>query len=313
VASIDLSGGGPGTGAGSRAGRIAGWSAAAALTLCVLVHQLGGGAGEGRTAALFWAGSAAGVLLLRLLPPRAPEQRMRARVRARLAGHPVAAETALLLGCPVAFAGAYTVLTPLFASIGPAAEPLAYYTAKIIFLLLIPLLFVGGAGLMRRSSGPDLPSLALRVREPWRWAGLPVALLAPLALAAPWAPYVVLPGALPDDYAVGAALLVSYVGITAAEVLFFAVLLQTRLELLLGRWPAILLIALVYPALSLVGRPVGGGLESLADAVALLGAGVILSGYMWSRHRNAWSVLAMHGLLTTFAVVPTGVFAVTTG
>ncbi|WP_017592146.1 CPBP family glutamic-type intramembrane protease [Nocardiopsis potens] len=313
MASIDLSGGGPATGAESRVGRIIGGTAAAVFAACILAHLLGGGAGEGRAAALFWAGSAAGVLLIRLLPPRAPEAGMLARVRARAAGHPVAAETAVLLGCAAAFAGAYTVLTPLFGAIGPAAEPLAYYTAKIIFLLLFPLLFAGGSGLMRRSSGPDLPDLALRVHEPWRWAGLPVALLAPLTFAAPWAPDVVLPGGLPGDHAVGAALLVSYIGITAAEVLFFAVLLQTRLELLLGRRPAILLTALLYALLSLVGRPVAGGPDGLADAVALLGVGAVLSGYMWSRHRNAWSVLAMHGLLTTFAVLPGGVFAVTTG
>ncbi|WP_017558139.1 CPBP family glutamic-type intramembrane protease [Nocardiopsis baichengensis] len=254
--------------------------------------------------ALLWPSIALAMALIRLLPPRVPEARMAERVRERMAGRSLGTEAALLVGCLAAFTVGDALLSPVFALIGPGAPPLAYYAAKTIFLLLIPLMFTGGSGVMRRSSGPDLLRLSAVVREPWRWAAAVPAAVFPLLLALPWIARPELPGALPADYALGAAAALSFAGVAVIDVLFFAVLLQTRLEPLFGRRAAVAATAVLYGLSSLVGEPLTGGAHDLASAVAVQGASFLVYGYLWARYRNLWASLLLAGGVTALAVFP---------
>ncbi|MDA2813648.1 CPBP family intramembrane metalloprotease [Nocardiopsis sp. RSe5-2] len=290
----------------ARAGRVLGWSAVLVFTACAAAYTAGSVAAGGfdPRVALLWPSIAAALALIRLLPPRVPEAGMADRIRARMADRSPGTEAALLVGCLVAFAVADAVLSPVFALIGPGAPPLSYYAAKAIFLLLIPPLFAGGTGITRRSSGPDLLPLAARVREPWRWAAPAPAAVFLALLALPWIAAPRPPGTLPADYALGAVVALTFAGVAAADVLFFSVLLQTRLELLFGRWPGIAATAVLYGLSSLVGEPLTGGAHDLASAVAVQGASGLVAGYLWARYRNLWANLLLAGGVTALAMVP---------
>lgn len=290
----------------ARSGRVLGRAALLAFVACAAVHaesSIAAGGFDPRVA-LLWSSIATALALIRLLPPRVPEAAMAERIRARMSDRSPATEAALLVGCLAAFAAADAVLSPVFALIGPGAPPLAYYAAKAIFLLLIPPLFVGGSGITRRSSGPDLLPLAARVHEPWRWAAPVPAAVFPALLALPWIAAPEPPGTLPSDYALGAVVALTFAGVAAADVLFFSVLLQTRLELLFGRWPGIAATAVVYGLSSLVGEPLTGGAHDLASAVAVQGASGLVAGYLWARYRNLWANLLLAGGVTALAMVP---------
>lgn len=283
-----------------------GWSAVLVFTACAAAYTAGSLATGGfdPRVALLWTSVAAALALIRLLPPRAPQAGMAERIRARMSDRSPGTEAALLLGCLAAFAVADAVLSPVFALIGPGAPPLSYYEAKAILLLLIPPLFAGGAGITRRTSGPDLLPLAARVREPWRWAApVPAAVFLAL-LALPWIAAPEPPGTLPANYALGAVIALTFAGVAVADVLFFSVLLQTRLELLFGRWPGIAATAVLYGLSSLVGEPLTGGAHDLASAVAVQGASGLVAGYLWSRYRNLWANLLLAGGITALAMVP---------
>ncbi|GAA4034924.1 hypothetical protein GCM10022247_70360 [Allokutzneria multivorans] len=81
------------------------------------------------------------------------------------------------------------------------------------------------------------------------------------------------------------------------EEVFYRFWLQTRLESLYGRWPAIVVASLLW-AVWHVGIQGGGGLPlDLASVVANQGVTGLLLGYLWSRHRNPWMLILAHGLV----------------
>ena len=296
----------PGDTAYPRAGRAV--FAAAALLICaaVAVHYSGR---EAPGLAVLWACTGAGFLLVRCCPPRTPEADMRRRLMRALAGHTLTAEVVALAVCLAAFAGSDVLFDRLLDLVGAATvggAPIAYYAAKTIFLLLLPALLVGRTGIMRDWHGPDVAGFGLRVSERWRWGGLPVAFLVPVLFAVPWTPAIAMPGRLPSDQTVFLVLAAAFLFGVFIEVYFFAVLLQTRLEVLFGRWPAVLAMGTIYPLFSLVGiafapeEAIGRG----AEALAALGAGALLGAYVWSRYRNLWVTLLQQGITVTVASLP---------
>ncbi len=83
----------------------------------------------------------------------------------------------------------------------------------------------------------------------------------------------------------------------ALEEIFYRFWLQTRLESLYGRWPAIVVSALVWAAWHAAIQGGAGLPLDLASVVANQGVTGLLLGYLWSRHRNPWLLLLAHGLL----------------
>ncbi|MGW6728411.1 CPBP family intramembrane glutamic endopeptidase [Nocardia sp. NPDC055029] len=130
-----------------------------------------------------------------------------------------------------------------------------------------------------------------RVDTRGRWLRPLPAVLAFAGLAAwqqPWSG-----GTVPDPVVLVVVFLVNAV----IEEVFYRFWLQTRLESRYGRWPAIALTALLWASWH---TAIQGGLGlplDLAAVIANQGVTGLFLGYLWSRHRNPWLVIGVHGLL----------------
>jgi membrane protease YdiL (CAAX protease family) len=161
--------------------------------------------------------------------------------------------------------------------------------------------------------------LGLASIEPrWRWTGplLFISIYASIALAG-------LVAGLHDTVdrsrlnpaAVATAVGIAFIGAGLREELLYRLLLQTRLEALLGRWNGIFIAGMVFGAIHLSGTYLRmGGLadhaldlpllaRAAADCVLQQGVGGIIFGYLWSRFRNGWALIGLHGLLDSFSLV----------
>ncbi len=108
--------------------------------------------------------------------------------------------------------------------------------------------------------------------------------------------------------------LLSFCSAGFTEEMFYRVLLQTRLERVLGRWNAIAAGALLFGLFHLPSRfafvwlgttgSVGWDtVQALAGVVTgqvVLG---VIAGYMWSRFRNAWWNVGAHVIMDFLAFV----------
>lgn len=144
----------------------------------------------------------------------------------------------------------------------------------------------------------------------WRWiAPIPaLVVFAYLALLSPLA------GPLPqaEDYPDPVVLVIiasiTFFTANVVEELFYRVMLQTRLEAALGRWPGIVLTSLLF---ALMHLPTHGQSDSaLAGLPLTLGAimvqqGVfgLFVGYLWSRYRNVWVLIAAHSIINTLPLL----------
>ncbi|MFC7326543.1 CPBP family intramembrane glutamic endopeptidase [Marinactinospora rubrisoli] len=253
-----------------------------------------------------WVPVAIGILLVRLLPWRTPEEDLDVKVRAALTGHPMRREVLVLLGCVVGAHLGDIVLDAAFGMVDPSLRALSYHTAKVLFLLVVPLAIMGSAGVMRYGHGPDIPAVAMRVGEGWRWAGLAaVAGYLLLSVLAPWTTPLPTPRTLPDEYSLAVRLLLTFTTSALLEEVFYRGMLQTRLELLLGRWPGIVAAALVYGIGAAVGTHVyPDPAVNLGMGIAVQGVTGLLFGYLWSRYRNLWLNFLLHTGVSALPVLP---------
>ncbi|MFB8274992.1 CPBP family intramembrane glutamic endopeptidase [Nocardia colli] len=100
-------------------------------------------------------------------------------------------------------------------------------------------------------------------------------------------------GARPDLI----ALLAVFVLNAMLEEIFYRVWLQTRLEASYGRWPAIVLSALLYAAWHVTIHGGNGFGIDLATTLVHLGGYGLFLGYLWSRYRNPWLLFLVHGII----------------
>ncbi|CAM3807190.1 hypothetical protein GCM10009799_06700 [Nocardiopsis rhodophaea] len=279
----------------------------AAISLLVTGHTTIPTSADYRPGPLWtlWLPVAAALLLIRVLPWRVPDTDMTRRVRERLKGRSFRREIALLLGCMVGFYVGDLVLYPVFCLVDASLCALSYYTSKVFFLFITPLVFIGSYGIMRHASGPDLGGLAVRAGEPWRWAGMG-AVVAYLAMVfAPWASHPPDLGRVPESYALLVVLALSVVGTSLLEEVFFRAMLQTRLEMRFGRWPGIVLAALCYGVTGIVATSYPDDLWiALGTAISVQGVAGLMYGYLWSRYRNIWLNFLLHTCATTLALIP---------
>lgn len=215
----------------------------------------------------------AAMAIARLVPPGAPLP----CPPADLPRQRVIRETWVLLAAALAF--------PL-ATVGRTGE-LWYPLAKVLLLLVVPLVAL---------------RLIRRGEQAARTIPAPVVWLAPLPAATVWfllaetglfaTP---LTQDLPDHVTLAVTSLVVFLTASMLEEFFYRGWLQTRLEALYGRWPAIFASALLFAAMhaNRLTENVGPGLASL---VAFQGMFGLMLGYLWSRYRNIWVIIAIHGL-----------------
>ncbi|PRX96780.1 CPBP family intramembrane glutamic endopeptidase [Allonocardiopsis opalescens] len=235
------------------------------------------------------ASTAAGLLLVRLVPPRLPE------------AEPEPAEHRPAL---VRQAWGLAAIAVVFAAAGLAlgGHWLLYSAGKLVLFIGVALLVVRiwrVPGLLRRA----------RAGVPGRWRLLgPVPALAawayllyysPLAGAADLSGY----AAYSREYLIAAALL-TFVTASVTEEIFFRILLQTRLEALLGRWAGVLTASLLFAAMHLSRVADSPDAATLATIVVWNGGFGLLAGYLWSRHRSVWGVIALHGAVNSLTLLP---------
>ncbi|MBG0826397.1 CPBP family intramembrane metalloprotease [Planomonospora sp. ID67723] len=231
-------------------------------------------ADPGAAKASLWAAALpalAAMALARLVPPGRA-------VPGPLAGLPrrrVARESRALVAAAVAF--------PIVIIIQPG--DLWYPLIKVLLLLAVPL----AAFRLLRDGGPA----ARAIPAPVVWlAPLPaMAAWFLLAKVSPLAPP--LTQELPDPVTLAVISLITLLTASVLEEIFYRGWLQTRLETLYGRWPAILASSLLFAAMH-VSHLEGDLGPGLASMVAFQGVFGLMQGYLWSRYRNIWAVIAIH-------------------
>lgn len=224
--------------------------------------------------------SAIGIVLTLLLPwqpaplPASLERIDRLRVT-----------TAVLVGLAIAF--------PVLVGVVPLREE-DYVLGKFVMLMAVP----GLALLVLRGS-----VRIERPREAWRWWA-PLAVVVAwtlLSQVAPWNPRSDLSG-FDRSYLILAA---SATAVTAGigEELFYRRWLQTRLEVLLGPWPAIAVTSLAFALMHLGSHGTGDLAADVARVVVVQGSFGLLVGVMWWRYRNLSMIVAVHLISNGWGVV----------
>jgi len=247
------------------------YSAAGVVLLGTATSRIRYSADHDRTIGLWevWIPVAAAILVARLVPPRLPRHEPEAADRPRR-------EAWQCVAIAIAFALALPILgTP---------PPDGWYVALKLGLIAIVPSFV----LTHRAWLTGFPQQ--HGYRHWWWTGPAAATAAWLGLA--WlGPY-----ARPStSNATIVTLIAAFVLNAVLEERFYRGWLQTRLEHVFGRWTAIGTASLLWAAWHLALHTTDRPLVDAAAVVAHLGVLGLLLGYLWSRYRNPWALLAVHG------------------
>lgn len=175
-----------------------------------------------------------------------------------------------------------------------------FYLYKLLFLFIIPFLIIKIV---------PIPHMNQSYAKPVQW-------LYPMLVAVLWIyMYFFSPLSLTGsaDYEMGLLYLllgaaVSFLLNSVLEELFYRVWLQTRLEVLLGTWPAICATAMLWALWHIAIQ--GGGSMDLAITNAIVYQGVIglFLGFLWAKYRNMWILILIHGLMNFPIQVITQIF-----
>ncbi|MFC3901125.1 CPBP family intramembrane glutamic endopeptidase [Aliicoccus persicus] len=91
--------------------------------------------------------------------------------------------------------------------------------------------------------------------------------------------------------------LVSFLINSVLEEVFYRVWLQTRLEVLLGTWPAIMVTSILWAVWHMAIQ--GGESADIAFSNVIVNQGVtgLFLGFLWAKYRNVWVLIIIHGLM----------------
>nr|WP_218909784.1 CPBP family intramembrane glutamic endopeptidase [Nocardiopsis sinuspersici] len=232
-----------------------------------------------------WIPAMAGLVLVRLVPPREPSA---TRVFAERTSH---VRAGVLLASAVLFAVVLRLVG--------GGEP-AHTVLKLTLLLAVPLVLFR----LTRGEDPVVGPVSERSTAWWRYG--------PVAPVAAWfLLFYTGPTAAPtSDYAasVDAVSLVLTFALVFAlngllEEVFYRRWLQTRWEGVLGRWPAIVLVSLLWAVWHVGIQGTGHLPTDLASALVNQGVTGLFLGYLWSRYRVMWPVLTVHGLMNAAPIL----------
>lgn len=237
-----------------------------------------------------------GVLTWAMVRTMGGRRRLDAQVVRAFVGHPLRLELAWCLFILAAFLLSMMALSRLFGvfetEVGADQAMSVSLVCRLLLLFALPILVLDRSGVTTDGRGTQMPNIVLRAREPWRWGGLlPVALTLGL-MGAIFLPYTGYPR-------MGFALvgfLVAFTVISICEEAFFRSMLQTRLEVYMGRWGGIVaasvIFALTYALIQnfdAVSQLPGESLvEDTGLAMLTYGAAGLFYGYLWACFRNLW-------------------------
>jgi uncharacterized protein len=201
-------------------------------------------------------------------------------------------EVWVLIGAAVAF----PALVVAAAATGIPRDAL-YSPIKVLMFLAIPLL----AFRVFRGGAPQAPKARWTTRlDRTRLLAPIVPVVAWIAVArlGPLAPPAVSLAGLPDPATIAVASLITLLTAGVLEEVFYRGFLQTRLESLVGRWPAIAASSVLFAAMHIASHVQVNTLAvDLATIVAVQGTFGVMQGYLWSRYRNIWAPITIHILV----------------
>lgn len=180
----------------------------------------------------------------------------------------------------------------LFACVAPIARgglDLLYPPVKVLLLLVVPLVVFR----VFRGDGPK----ARAIPAPVTWLAPLPAIVAWFLLAQVSPLAVPLSQNLPDPVTLAVASLVTLLTASVLEEIFYRGWLQTRLEALYGRWPAVMASSLLFASLHTSHIPPAAPALGVATIVAFQGVFGLMQGYLWARYRNIWAVILIHTLV----------------
>lgn len=236
---------------------------------------------EGAAARPLWVAVVpvvAGLVLARLVPPSLP-------ALSTVDSPALRRQARWLVGIAVAF--------PLIIAV-TGSDSLAYPLVK-------GALFLGGTILVLRLVPAEPVALGL---SRWRWLGpVPAILLWGLltfGVTTDLDPYRDLDPAL-----LWGATILTFFTASILEEYFYRMRLQTRLEALHGRWPAIVAASLLFAAMHLpshlhTDRP----WVAVAAMLTFQGLFGVFVGYLWSRFRAAWAIITAHAAVNALPLLP---------
>ncbi|MBP2476364.1 membrane protease YdiL (CAAX protease family) [Crossiella equi] len=216
------------------------------------------------------------LVLTRWVPPRLPE------------GFPGEVAAQPRVGRQAAFLTGIALLFPaLLWAVPGLGRDVGYLGLKLLLFFALPLVVLACTG------GIRLPTI--RPTGRWRWLGPAVVGVVFLAVLQgwPWTPSQ--PGIVGDPVELLVGVVLVFLTASVGEELFYRYLLQTRLEARLGRWPGILASSLLFPLMHLPTRLLVFDLATgVAAVVVVQGTFGLVMGYLWSRYRNFWALVAVH-------------------
>lgn len=218
------------------------------------------------------------------------------RVHQALDGHPLTRELVWLgvfLACFVLLMILLSQVFTLYGShTGADLNMSASLVSRLLFLFTLPILVMDRSGITVDGKGTAMPAVALKVNTPWRWLGL-----IPAAVVLALAGYAVIPHVgLPGLSLSLIGFVLAFALIALCEEIFFRAMLQTRLEVLMGRWGGIVAATVVFAFTYAVVQPfdevsqLPGDDAGYVIALSVLSYGPagLLYGYLWSCFRNLW-------------------------
>lgn len=222
------------------------------------------------------------LLLTRLVPPRLVNLAPLADIDRQR----ITREAWVLVGAAIAFPALV-----LAATAAGMTGDIVYSPLKVLMFLAIPLL----AFRALRGNGPHARWLTRLDRTRALAPIVPVVAWILLARLGPLAPPAVAPENLPDPVTVAVASVITLLTASVLEEVFYRGFLQTRLESLVGRWPAIAATSILFAAMHIASHVHARTVAvDLATIVAVQGTFGVMQGYLWSRYRNIWAPIAIH-------------------
>jgi membrane protease YdiL (CAAX protease family) len=186
---------------------------------------------------------------------------------------------------------AIAVVFPIVSSVRSAPGGDLLYPALKLLLLL------GGGWLILRLWPAPSPARDHRALLPGRWYWLgPVPAILAWAWLGHYSPLAGDPdlsgyAAIDPAFLAGAAVF-TFLTASVTEEIFYRVLLQTRLE------------ALLFAAMHVHRYGDGPAWEITAVILVSSGGLGLLTGYLWSRFRNVWALIVLHGAANALGLLP---------
>jgi uncharacterized protein len=236
-----------------------------------------------------WIPAVVGVILIRLIPIRLVGYNPLYDINQRLL---VIHSWGLMMG------GILFTTTLLLVREQGMAFQMWYIGLKLVFLLFIPwMMFRFYQSNQSNQSNRSTPAKARSITRSYWFAPLIVlSVWVYLSFFSVFAPPNV-PSGFTDPSMLIVALLIGFLMNSVLEEFFYRVWLQTRLEILLGTWPAILLTSILWASWHIAIQGTGQWDVDMATVIANHGVTGLFLGYLWARYRNVWVLIMVHGLI----------------